>query len=350
MPFHEITEPGPSQICVWIARGLDKLGPCDLEKIVEYNKIEYFILQQDDFDFVKRHYPMLMTKHITEGFEALMEFVDDIFHREIMVEFLEDEYCPDCGGFIKGQSEIVDEIKPYEIGDDRLNLERKSILKYDSNSNWIHTKEYDSNNKLVFHIENKYDKNGNCIESTQKSDITGESRRKTTYDDFGQKIKSFNFKLEKSFFGFKEIQDGFTEYKYDNNNMIEEIDLDLNNRNILKRSYEYDNENFLIKTCDNYGKTIIEYNKNGKKISETSYDEFGDFTSKSKFDYSANNLIARGYYDNNDQLKSVSKYIYDNNDNMVEDVYYKLLDKKWCEKCNKWVLIKKRDGPPKLEY
>ena len=41
MPFHEITEPGPSQICVWIARGLDKLGPCDLEKIVEYNKIEY---------------------------------------------------------------------------------------------------------------------------------------------------------------------------------------------------------------------------------------------------------------------------------------------------------------------
>jgi len=350
MPFHEITEPGPSQICVWIARGLEKLGPCDLEKIVEYNKIEYFILQQDDFDFVKRHYLMLRTKFITEGYEALMEFVDDIFTREIMVEHLEDCYCPDCGSFIKEQSVKVDEIKPSDIGDDRLNLERKSILKYDSNSNWIHKKEYDSNNKLVFQIENKYDKNGNCIEYTKKSDITGESRKKTTYDNFGQKIKSFKFKLEKSFFGFKEIQDGFTEYKYDNNNLIEEIDLDLNNRNIWTRSYEYDNESFLIKKFDNYGKTIIEYNKNGKKVSETSYDKFGDFADKSKFDYSDNNLIACGYYDNNDQLISISKYIYDNNDNMVEEVYYKLLNKKWCEKCDKWVFIKKRDAPPRLKY
>jgi len=350
MPFHETTEPGPAQICVWIARGLNKLGPCDLKKIVEYNEIEDFFLQKDDFDFVKRHYHMLMTKYVTEGYDALMEFVDDISLKEILVEFLEDEYCPDCGAFLKGQSEMVDEIKPSEIVDDKLILERKSILKYDSNSNLIHNKEYDSNNKLIEEIDNKFDKNGNCIETTQKSDFTGETRIKTTYNQFGQKIKSIHFNLEKSFIGYKEVQDFYTEYKYDDNNLIEEIDFDLNNRIILKKSYEYDDGNYLIKTCDNYGKTIIEYNKNGKKVSETSYDEFGDFTSKSKFDYSANNLIARGYYDNNDQLKSVSKYIYDNNDNMVEDAYYKLLDKKWCEKCNKWVSIKKRDAPPFLEY
>ena len=350
MPFHEFTDPGPDQIIVWLDRAFSKLGPTELTEIVKYNNADGYILQKDDFNFVKRHYPMLMANYFSESYDEFTDFVNDALMRKILIEHFEDFYCPDCGDFIKDHPDEVEGIEPSKVSNDRLTLENKSILKYDRNSNWILKKEYNSKNKQALQIDNRYNNNNKCIETIQKSDVTESSKTKISYNSSGVKIKSSHFNLEEGLFGLKEIPDGYTEYYYDNNDLlIKEVSFDEQNSVVLTSAHKYDNGK-LIEQTNNFEKSLIEYDSNGEKIIEIFYDEYGEFISKSKFEYYDKRLIACGYFDADDNIKSISKYTYDKDGNMIEDVYYKMLNKRWCEKCNKWVFIKKRDEPPQLEY
>jgi hypothetical protein len=139
-------------------------------------------------------------------------------------------------------------------------IQAKEFAKYNEKNKPIEHKVYDATGKLFYQINNLYDKNGNEIEYTWKSDYYSK-KEKYTYNPY-------NLLIEKQ--------------EFDENDKIEKI-----------YRYKYDVAGKLIEENYSYkgvpkSKIIITYNSKGEKTESVKYGENGNILVKETFLYHPN--------------------------------------------------------------
>lgn len=122
---------------------------------------------------------------------------------------------------------------------------------------------------------------------------------------------------------------GATEYIYDGDTVIEEIDYDTNKNITSKTKYTYDNGILIGETTyDSLGNMksikLFVYDENNNIVNEGYYDESGKIKNSTSYTYDENNLINKLFlkYDQNTNIESLTDYTYDSNRNEIEYMHY----------------------------
>jgi len=223
-------------------------------------------------------------------------------------------------------------------------LIEKSLMTFNEQGNILESKSPN------YHIEVKYDKNGNKAEFILYNiDGIGEGRGSAKYDDKKNMIESSEFdsegkmtKKSKSSYGYNEKgkiinQSNFNsddeisnviKFIYNNqDNLIEEDRYDSENKLIERKTYKYNDKTIKIEEKE-YSQEgdlyrIITYNDNGDITKEMLYNSKGVAYPKQIFSYDdKGNAIERESYFSDGELDFTEVIKYDNHNNAIETIRY----------------------------
>lgn len=175
-------------------------------------------------------------------------------------------------------------------------IQDKEFAKYNEKNKPIEHKVYDETGKLYYQTNNLYDKNGNKIEYTRKSD-TYPKKEKYTYN-------SYNILIEKQEFENDKIERIYR-YKYDVAGKL------------IEENYSYKGVH--------KSKKILSYNSKGEKTESVTYGENGNILVKETFLYHPNGKMSEEriiiYNDDTKEEKRSEIKRYNTEGTLLENIY-----------------------------
>jgi len=234
------------------------------------------------------------------------------------------------------------------------------IYEYDERGNQIKGTGYDVDGNVVSIYTAEYDKNNSLTRTDEWTSECSGSMYEAKYDKknnlvFEAKYIAYEYKGEQKYqFEYR------NEFVYDErNNIIQEITYGDKEEFSFKHCYEYDENNNLVKAMDIDAEDNIistyeaRYDENGNMLEFKMFDKSGKLSAHNKAEYQKNRItketdcfseeeivISTFTYDKNDNLIEHTtmndslgepflekyKYIYDDKNNVIEEIYYVYFD------------------------
>lgn len=228
-----------------------------------------------------------------------------------------------------------------------------SITKYDENGNVLEIINYRSNGNIISVINNKYDKNGNKLEYTRykgnRETVT--YRQRYVYDEKGQKIE------ENGFDGASNFK---TTYAYNDNGKLKSIHYYTGATLTDRREFIYEGTNLTVNVYDSEDKKQAYYKRifdsKDQLIDDSKYDMEDNLLNRVTYTYDNNgNVIVETKFNSGNVCKMINKYndnfylnevtkedseesfvtnkyIYDENGNLVEELWKKFDSREYSRK------------------
>ncbi len=203
---------------------------------------------------------------------------------------------------------------------------------------------YDETGQISSYIA--YDGEGNIVEEGYPIyeeyveyiyDDEGLLRTITTYDDEGNFCSEFAYEYDENGNKISFVNYGATdpsvistgEYAYDDQGrMISEHIVLIHSDEEYSNEYAYNDDDFLILVKEIYNGEVetwegYEYNENGMKSANLTYDANGELLSKSTFAYdqTTNNILQNIIYDAAGNMTYYSEYTYDDNGKVTSSIF-----------------------------
>lgn len=178
-------------------------------------------------------------------------------------------------------------------GEDKLLF--KTVYQYDAEGNKIEEQEYDGDNQPAIKTVYQYDNRGNCTGYTELFPDGGQNKREYVYDEQNNRIE---------------------EYRYDEEGEI-----------VVKRIFEYDAQNRLIREGDELNQRYVgrhnfeeyQYDENGNQIERLLLKESGEHYQKIEFTYDQENRLTQEcWYDELNQILLEKIWRYDAKGNLSQ--------------------------------
>lgn len=219
---------------------------------------------------------------------------------------------------------------------------------YNESGKILEKEDYNLNGSLKWRHEYLYDEQGNRIASNVY-DSNGKLSGKEIYeyDELQNLINKKYYNLDYLFNGVNERLTNNDNYIYNEKGLlIEETGGD------VKFVNKYDNSDNLIDKDFFYNgrlnsKEVFEYNQKGQKISEKFYDSDGQLSSEKKFLYSNDEKLLE-----ENTFHSGKKFTvkYDQNENILEEIEYKSDGTPIIKKSYKYIYDKNKNWTKKTVY